>query len=80
MKGISAQHITAQIAGLLPEDEVVGIDASEGMISGASPKERNNLHFRKVNVNNLDFVKCLDVVFQPDDEVFPPTLHLFLRA
>jgi len=55
--------ITAQLAGLLPEGEVVGIDASEGMIGAALPKERHNLNFRRLDINDLDFVEQFDVVF-----------------
>ena len=55
--------ITARIAGLLPEGEVVGIDASEGMIDAALPKERHNLYFRRLDINDLDFVEKFDVVF-----------------
>lgn len=55
--------ITALIAGLLPEGEVVGIDASEGMIEAALPKERNNLYFRRLDIKHLDFVEEFDVVF-----------------
>lgn len=55
--------ITAQIAVLLPEGEVVGIDASEGMIEAALPKERDNLYFRRLDINDLDFVEEFDVVF-----------------
>jgi len=55
--------ITAQIACLLPEGEVVGIDASEGMLETALPKERYNLNFRRLDINDLDFVEQFDVVF-----------------
>jgi len=55
--------ITAQIAGLLPEGEVVGIDASEGMIEAALHKKRDNLYFLRLDITNLDFVEEFDVVF-----------------
>ena len=55
--------ITAQMADLLPEGEVAGIDASEGMIGAALSKERHNLHFRRLDINDLDFVEQFDVVF-----------------
>jgi len=55
--------ITAQIAALLPEGEVLGIDASEGMIGAALPKERHNLSFRRLDINDLNFVERFDVVF-----------------
>lgn len=61
--GCGDGSITAQIAVLLPEGEVLGIDASEGMISRALPKERHNLNFRRLDINDLDFVEQFDVVF-----------------
>lgn len=61
--GCGDGSITAQIAELLPEGKVVGIDASEGMIGAAMPKERHNLHFRRMDINDLDFVEQFDVIF-----------------
>jgi trans-aconitate methyltransferase len=55
--------LTAQLAELLPEGEVVGIDASQGMIEAASPKTSRNLRFRKMDINSLDFVEEFDIVF-----------------
>ncbi len=55
--------LTAQIADLLPYDEVMGIDASQGMIDAARPKERKNLSFCKMDINDLDFRERFDVVF-----------------
>ena len=37
--------LSAQIADLVPDGEVVGIDASRGMIEAARPKARKNLRF-----------------------------------
>lgn len=61
--GCGDGSITAQIAALLPEGEVLGIDVSEGMISAALPKERQNLTFRRIDINDLDFDEQFDVVF-----------------
>jgi trans-aconitate 2-methyltransferase len=61
--GCGDGSITAQIAALLPEGEVLGIDASEGMISAALPKERQNLTFRRIDINDLDFNEQFDIVF-----------------
>ncbi len=36
---------TAMIADMLPNGEVIGIDASKGMIATAKPKETDNLKF-----------------------------------
>ena len=55
--------LTSQIAELVPDGYVLGIDASQGMIDAALPKERNNLRFRKMDINNLNFENQFDVVF-----------------
>lgn len=54
--------LTAQIAELLPHGEVVGIDASQGMIDAALPKARDNLQFFLMDINDLDFSERFDVV------------------
>ena len=61
--GCGDGSITAQIAALLPEGEVLGIDASEGMITAALPKELHNLNYRRLDINALDFDAEFDVVF-----------------
>jgi trans-aconitate 2-methyltransferase len=55
--------ITAQIAQLVPEGDVVGIDASRGMIEVASQKIRDNLRFVLMDISDLDFYEEFDVVF-----------------
>jgi trans-aconitate 2-methyltransferase len=55
--------LTSQIADLVPEGDVLGIDASQSMIDAALPKERNKLHFRKMDINNLDFENKFNIVF-----------------
>lgn len=55
--------LTAQIAKLLPEGEVMGVDASQGMIDVAATKERSNLRFLRLDINHLDFMSQFDVVF-----------------
>ncbi|MFH1742442.1 MAG: methyltransferase domain-containing protein [bacterium] len=54
--------LTVQIADLLREGEVVGIDASRGMIDAALPKVRENLEFFLMDINELDFVELFHVV------------------
>ena len=54
--------LTAQLAELLPEGEVVGIDASRGMIDAAGPKARENLQFVLMDINDLDFRERFDLV------------------
>ena len=48
--------LTAQLAELLPEGGVLGMDASQGMIDVALPKERDNLRFRRLDSNALDII------------------------
>jgi len=55
--------LTAQIAGLLPDGEVVGIDASQGMIDAARPKSRGNLRFLVMDINDLSFSGGFDAAF-----------------
>jgi trans-aconitate methyltransferase len=55
--------LTAQIAALVPGGQVLGIDASEGMIAAAQPKARQNLRFVRMDINTLSFSSEFDVVF-----------------
>jgi trans-aconitate 2-methyltransferase len=55
--------LTSQIAGLLPGGRVLGIDASQGMIDAALPRDRGNLEFRKMDIDDMDFEDEFDVVF-----------------
>jgi trans-aconitate 2-methyltransferase len=54
--------LSVKIAELLPAGEVVGIDASQGMIDSALPKVRRNVRFLLMDINELDFVEKFDVV------------------
>jgi len=55
--------LSAQIADLVPNGEVVGIDASRGMIEATQSKLRKNLRFLLMDINELDFVEQFDVIF-----------------
>lgn len=55
--------LTAQLADLVPQGEVIGIDASQGMIDAARPKERGSLRFLLLDINKLDFRERFDIVF-----------------
>ncbi|NLW50915.1 MAG: methyltransferase domain-containing protein [Candidatus Brocadiaceae bacterium] len=54
--------LTARIADLVPRGQVVGIDASQGMIDAALPKARPNLQFLRMDINEIDFQSRFDVV------------------
>ena len=73
--------LTAQIADLLPAGEVVGIDASQGMIDAAHANERANLRFKLMDIDALEFADRSDIGHRSDvasgfDVVFSnATLH-----
>ncbi|MGD8837127.1 MAG: methyltransferase domain-containing protein [Desulfobacteraceae bacterium] len=54
---------TALIAQALPDGEVVGIDASRGMIDTAKPKEKANLRFVLLDIDEIAFENEFDVVY-----------------
>lgn len=55
--------LTAQIAALVPRGQVMGIDASQGMIAAAQRKACENLRFVRMDINNLSFSGEFDVAF-----------------
>jgi trans-aconitate methyltransferase len=55
--------LTAELARLVPDGFVLGIDASHGMIATARKLEAKNLSFRVQDINNLDFNNEFDLVF-----------------
>jgi trans-aconitate methyltransferase len=55
--------LTAELAQLVPEGFVLGIDASNGMIETARKLETANLKFMVQDINSLDFNGEFDVVF-----------------
>ncbi len=61
--GCGDGSISVQLSALLPQGEVVGIDASRGMIDAAIPKAKENLRFLLMDINDLNFDKQFDIVF-----------------
>lgn len=55
--------ITRKLASLVPQGEVLGIDASRGMLAVAGQKHARNLHFLLLDINNLNFTAEFDLVF-----------------
>lgn len=79
--------LTAQLADLVPQGEVVGIDASQGMIEVARPKECGRLCFLLLDINKLNFTDRFDIVFSnatlhwvKDHRVLLENVHRALRA
>ena len=54
---------TALIAELLPDGEVIGIDASKGMIAAAMHKEKAHLRFILMDIDEIAFENEFDVVY-----------------
>lgn len=61
--GCGAGTLAARIAELVPKGEVLGIDASQGMIDAALPKAGANLSFRRMDIDDIDFVERFDIAF-----------------
>lgn len=55
--------LTAQIADLLPAGEIVGIDASRGMIAATHANERPNARFLLADIADFELDRRFDVVF-----------------
>ncbi len=55
--------LTSQIAELVPGGCVLGIDASQGMIDAARPKQCDNLQFLAMDIDEMGFENEFDVVF-----------------
>ena len=61
--GCGDRALTAQLADMVPQGSVLGIDASQGMIDATSVNQRNNLRFTLMDINSLDFENEFDIVF-----------------
>ena len=61
--GCGDGRITEQLALLVPDGKVVGIDASIGMIETAMQRARDNLTFIQLDINSLDYQNTFDVIF-----------------
>lgn len=55
--------LTEQLAQLVPNGKVLGIDASIGMITAAGNRTKPNLMFMQMDINTMDFQNRFDVVF-----------------
>lgn len=55
--------LTEQLAQLVPNGTVLGIDASAGMIATAQKRGKNNLAFIQMDINTMHFQNKFDVIF-----------------
>ncbi len=55
--------LTAKLARLVPNGNVIGVDASEGMIEVAKEKEENNLKFLLMDLNEINLNRQFDFIF-----------------
>ena len=61
--GCGDGYLTEQLAQLVPNGMVLGIDASVGMIQTAKKICRDNLAFVHMDMNNLHFSDEFDIIF-----------------
>jgi trans-aconitate methyltransferase len=61
--GCGDGSLTLTLANLVPNGKVVGIDASEGMISVAKEKSQRNLTFYQIDINDLKLNDKFDLIF-----------------
>lgn len=55
--------LTEQLSALAAKGNVIGIDASVGMINTAKKLEKENLSFICMDINAMDFTNQFDVIF-----------------
>jgi trans-aconitate 2-methyltransferase len=55
--------LTVELAELVPEGFVLGLDSSRGMINVADKIKTKNLEFRLQDINTLDFREEFDLIF-----------------
>ena len=61
--GCGDGSLTEQLAQLVPNGKVLGIDASAGMITTAQNRVKPNLSFMQMDINTIDFQNMFDVIF-----------------
>jgi trans-aconitate 2-methyltransferase len=55
--------LTAQLANLVPNGSVLGIDSSQGMLLEAKKLQTPNLKFEFMDINNLEYEDAFDLIF-----------------
>lgn len=55
--------LTQELANLVPQGLVLGIDASEGMLAEAKKIKQHNLKFQCMDINAMNFSREFDLIF-----------------
>jgi trans-aconitate methyltransferase len=55
--------LSKQLAAMVPEGKVIGIDASVGMIQTAKELEKSNVSFLCMDINDLSYENEFDLIF-----------------
>lgn len=61
--GCGDGHLTEQLALLVPDGKVLGIDASISMLQTAQEINRDNLAFAQMDINDLHFSNAFHMIF-----------------
>jgi len=61
--GCGDGRLTVKISELVPNGNVIGIDASQGMINSAKNLEEGNLSFYLKDINEIEFEEKFDLIF-----------------
>lgn len=72
--------LTTQLAALVPQGSVLGIDASNGMIEVARAGTADNLSFEVRDINELNFENEFDIVFSNATLHWIMDHHALLRS
>ncbi|MGL6198088.1 MAG: class I SAM-dependent methyltransferase [Lachnospiraceae bacterium] len=55
--------LTMQLTLLVPNGRVLGVDASSGMIETAEKQQKDNLEFKHMDINEMQFINEFDIIF-----------------
>ena len=55
--------LTEELAQSVPNGNVLGIDASAGMVETAKQRKRDNMKFRQMDINDIEFENMFHVIF-----------------
>lgn len=61
--GCGEGSLTEQLAQIVPDGSVLGIDGSAGMIESARKRKRDNLVFTQMDINTIHFHNQFDLIF-----------------